>query len=126
MGGAIDELLMCDIQDLELPLGFEVKADAFGLNVAYMTSEDQTLASTQNLSDQEQSQSMNDLYGNMNKLQVISFNNCQINKATSQKFVLKNLSGIKTNFDFSSFIFEPIAHEAPQQKSEIQIALEQE
>ena len=40
MGGAIDELLMCDIQDLELPLGFEVKADAFGLNVAYMTSED--------------------------------------------------------------------------------------
>lgn len=46
MGGAIDELLMCDIQDLELPLGFEVKADAFGLNVAYMTSEDQTLAST--------------------------------------------------------------------------------
>jgi len=45
-GGAIDELFMCDIQDLELPLGFEVKADAFGLNVAYMTSEDQTLAST--------------------------------------------------------------------------------
>lgn len=39
-GGAIDELFMCDIQDLELPLGFEVKADAFGLNVAYMTSED--------------------------------------------------------------------------------------
>lgn len=39
-GGPIDELFMCDIQDLELPLGFEVKADAFGLNVAYMTSED--------------------------------------------------------------------------------------
>lgn len=39
-GGAIDELFMCDIQDLELPLGFEVKADAFGLNVAYMTNED--------------------------------------------------------------------------------------
>ena len=62
----------------------------------------------------------------MNKLQVISFNNCQINKATSQKFVLKNLSGIKTSFDFSSLIYEPEAHEAPQQKSEIQIALEQE
>lgn len=46
MGGAIDELFMCDIQDLELPLGFEVTADAFGLNVAYLTQEDQTLAST--------------------------------------------------------------------------------
>lgn len=48
-GGAIDELFMCDIQDLELPLGFEVKADAFGLNVAYMTNEDQNMASTQSL-----------------------------------------------------------------------------
>ena len=28
IGGEIDELFMCDIQDLELPLGFEVKADA--------------------------------------------------------------------------------------------------
>ena len=32
---------MCDVEDLELPLGFEFKADAFGLNVAYLTSEDQ-------------------------------------------------------------------------------------
>ena len=60
----------------------------------------------------------------MNKLKMISFTNCQINKPTSQKFVLKNLSGIKTNFDFSSEIYEPISHEAPQQKTEIQIALE--
>lgn len=40
MGGAIDELFLCNIADLEMPLGFEVKADAFGLNVAYLTSED--------------------------------------------------------------------------------------
>jgi len=65
-GGPIDELFMCDIQDLELPLGFEVKADAFGLNVAYMTSEDQTLASTQSISQNEDPQA--DLYGGMNKL----------------------------------------------------------
>jgi len=109
---------------LELPLGFEVKADAFGLNVAYLTSEDQSLASTQALSSGEDPKA--DLYGNMNKLQMLSFTNCKINKHTSQKFVLKNLSGIKTSFDFSSDIFEPMAHEAPQQKSEIQIALEQE
>lgn len=93
-------------------MGFEVKADAFGLNVAYMTSEDQSLASTQALSQGEDPKS--DAYGNMNKLQMLSFTNCKINKATSQKFVLKNLSGIKTSFDFSSEIFEPISHDAPQ------------
>lgn len=40
-GGEIDELILCDIEDLELPLGFEIKADAFGLNVAYLTDEEQ-------------------------------------------------------------------------------------
>jgi len=39
-GGPIDELFMCDVEDLELPLGFEVKADAFGLNVVYLTAEE--------------------------------------------------------------------------------------
>ena len=79
MGGAIDELFMCDVQDLELPLGFEVKADAFGLNVAYLTSEDQTLASTQDLGSDGPSNEVNnstEVYGNMNKLQMVSFTNC--------------------------------------------------
>lgn len=92
-------------------MGFEVKADAFGLNVAYMTSEDQSLASTQALSQGDEGKT--DHYGNMNKLQMISFTNCKINKHTTQKFVLKNLSGIKTTFDFSSEVYEPISHEAP-------------
>jgi hypothetical protein len=39
-GGPIDELFLCDVEDLEMPLGFEVKADAFGLNVVYLTNED--------------------------------------------------------------------------------------
>ena len=41
-GGSIDELFLCDLEDLELPLGFEVKADAFGLNVVYLTAEEQS------------------------------------------------------------------------------------
>ncbi len=41
-GGSIDELFLCDVEDLELPLGFEVKADAFGLNVVYLTAEEQS------------------------------------------------------------------------------------
>ena len=40
IGGQIDELFMCYVEDLELPLGFELKADAFGLNVAYLTAEE--------------------------------------------------------------------------------------
>ena len=57
---------------------------------------------------------------------MITFTNCQINKRSTQKFYLKNLSGIKTSFDFGSINFEPISHIAPQQKTEIQLALEQE
>lgn len=114
IGGEIDELFMCDIQDLELPLGFEVKADAFGLNVAYLTSEDQNLASTGNLSLEGDNGEQAFDSGGMNKLKMVSFPNCKINKSLSQKFVLKNLSGIKTMFDFSAQVFEPISHEAPQ------------
>jgi hypothetical protein len=36
-GGNLNELFLCDIQDMELPLGFEMTADAFGLNVSYET-----------------------------------------------------------------------------------------
>ena len=112
---------------MELPLGFEVKADAFGLNVAYLTSEEQQLASTCSLYKQPSDMGGLDegeVYGQMNRLQMVTFTNCQINKRSSQKFYLKNLSGIKTTFDFSSVGFEPISHIAPQQKTEIQLALE--
>jgi len=47
IGGQIDELFVCDIQDLELPVGFEVKADAYGLNVVYLTADQQSMMSTQ-------------------------------------------------------------------------------
>ena len=44
VGGLIDELFICEIADLEIPLGFEMKADAFGLSVSYETTEDSTAA----------------------------------------------------------------------------------
>jgi hypothetical protein len=64
---------------LELPLGFEVHADAFGLNVAYLTSEEQQLASTCSLyrgNDDLGSLDEGEVYGSMNKLQMITFTNC--------------------------------------------------
>ena len=39
-GGNIDELFICNIQDVELPLGFEMKADSFGLTVSYEAMDD--------------------------------------------------------------------------------------
>lgn len=61
-----------------------------------------------------------------NQLKGLTFANCKINKPTSQKFILKNLSGIKTNFKFNSVTFEPVSHVAPSEKSEIQRAHEEQ
>jgi hypothetical protein len=66
-GGAIDELFMCDVEDLELPLGFEVKADAFGLNVVYLTAEEQTgMMSTQSSIAKPE-------FDGLNELKVVNF-----------------------------------------------------
>jgi hypothetical protein len=46
------------------------------------------------------------IYGSMNKLQIV-------------KFLIKNLSGIKTKFKLNAAAFEPLAHVAPTQKTEI-------
>lgn len=119
-GGSIDELFLCDVEDLELPLGFEVKADAFGLNVVYLTSEEQAgLASTQ-------SSIVRPEFDGLNELKVVNFTQCRINKPISQKFILKNLSGIASSFNFASDIYEPLSHKAPQNKSEVALALEAE
>jgi hypothetical protein len=48
-----------------------------------------------------------------NRLKMLNFPGCTINKSSSQKFIIKNLSGIKTSFKFSSFNFEPLNHVAP-------------
>jgi len=39
-GGNINELFICEVQDLDLPLGFELHADSFGLSVGYEIAED--------------------------------------------------------------------------------------
>ena len=41
-GGPIDEVLICNIDDLEVPLGFELVAESFGLNVSHELAQDVT------------------------------------------------------------------------------------
>ena len=60
-----------------------------------------------------------------NTLQVLNFPNCTINKTSSQKFILKNLSGIKTSFLFDVINFAPLQQVAPKEKSELEKAKEQ-
>jgi hypothetical protein len=36
-GGHVDELLICNVDDYEIPLGIAVTAESFGLNVAFET-----------------------------------------------------------------------------------------
>jgi hypothetical protein len=61
-----------------------------------------------------------------NIMRYLKFTDCLINKPCSQKFVLKNTSGIKTRFKFHSIKYEPLSHEAPKIKSEIEKAREEE
>jgi hypothetical protein len=56
---------------------------------------------------------------------MLSFPHCSINKTSSQKFVLKNLSGIKTTFDFDVQFFAPTYKAAPKDKSELERAKEE-
>jgi len=113
-GGQIDELILCDIEDLELPLGFEIKADAFGLNVAYLTDEDQAdHSSMSQYTESRNSEQYKQVYGAMNKLEMFDFTSVKINKQATNKFVLKNLSGINSSFKLKSIFFEPPAHVAP-------------
>jgi hypothetical protein len=50
------------------------------------------------------------------RLRMLNFSDCLINKVSYQKFILKNLSGIKTKFKFHSRKFEPLSHIAPSKK----------
>jgi hypothetical protein len=44
-GGPVDELLICNIDDVEMPIGVEVIAESFGLNVSYETSNNNSILS---------------------------------------------------------------------------------
>jgi hypothetical protein len=55
----------------------------------------------------------------------LNFPNCTINKTSSQKFILKNLSGIKTSFEFDVLNFAPLEMVAPKEKSELERAKEE-
>ena len=125
-GGPVNELLICNIDDIEIPLGVEVTAESFGLNVSYETAEQQikqlrkdskavhSLESTLDGIDMSMSRSHEGdsrLSHTDIEMRMLNFQTCTINKVSYQKFIIKNLSGIKTNFKFTCGKFEPPSHQ---------------
>lgn len=126
--------------DKEYPLAFGIKADVFGLSVSHELPEDLKMAATSsNLNTSTALSNMSDMLpGSMyskggtrsqfsdsvmksikgkpkvsKQLEVLNFQTCQINKPSSQKFILKNISGIKTLFNFSAVTFCPLNTKLP-------------
>lgn len=137
----MNELFLCDVQDMEMPIGFEMLADIYGLNVSYETQEDQSAGlfdktshggtSTVKGSQATTSKRVtmadgtaSDMAPQTSQLQRLNFPNCMINKASSQKFILKNLSGIKTTFLFDVTNYAPLQQVAPKEKTELEKARE--
>lgn len=121
-GGNLNELFLCDIKDMEMPLGFEMHADAYGLNVSYEAQEDTQSNTLNQTANTIKSRSTNKTV--VNQLSKLSFPHCTINKTSSQKFTLKNLSGITTSFDFDVRYFAPTHKVAPKEKTGLEIARE--
>lgn len=124
-GGNLNELFLCDIQDMELPIGFEMLADAYGLNVSYETQDDQSAALNMTQASVTNKSRRSDQQSAANALKMLNFPHCTINKTSSQKFILKNLSGIKTSFHFDVANFAPKEQVAPKEKSELEKAKEE-
>lgn len=125
-GGNLNELFLCDINDMELPIGFEMLADAYGLTVSYETKQDEANAASM---DKSSASGMTKKSGEGQSqgtaLSMLTFPSCTINKVSSQKFVLKNLSGIKTSFLFDVKNYAPTSQVAPKEKSELEKAKEE-
>ena len=127
MGGLLEEIFTCDVTDLEFPLGFVCKANVFGLRVVHTlpdyvveaqqaalamdatTTKAKLLTTSKIVEEQKEEvvEKEEQDKDEKNKLKTLKFPSCTINKPSSQKFILKNLSGIKTTFNFQALTYQP-------------------
>lgn len=125
IGGDLDEMFTCIIEDFDFPLGFICKANVYGLRVSHtlpdyvveaqkaavsMSETTKTkLLTTKDLIKEEEEERVVDEKDKEeeSKLKALKFPSCSINKPSSQRFILKNLSGIKTTFNFTALEYQP-------------------
>eukprot|EP00831_Metopus_contortus_P004532 TRINITY_DN1167_c0_g3_i1.p1 TRINITY_DN1167_c0_g3~~TRINITY_DN1167_c0_g3_i1.p1 ORF type:complete len:607 (-),score=66.65 TRINITY_DN1167_c0_g3_i1:492-2312(-) len=132
-GGHIEELFVCNVEDMDAPLGFVLYTDVFGLSVSYeLYDETSLLARTERESASTLLKTAKDLSallppsrydnGPTSRKQIkhvnierkeltlheLDFPNCMINKIAVKKFVMKNNSGIRAPFTLRSSGYEPL------------------
>lgn len=124
--------------DWDIPISFKMVAEVFGLQVVHEMPEEISMSQTKSNFNATKSNMSDLLPGSMyskgnwdqfsesvmrtmrskdnsakNNLKVLNFQGCTINKPSTQKFILWNLSGIKTSFNFCSLNFEPASYKLP-------------
>ena len=122
VGGELEELFTCDITDFDFPLGFILTANVYGLRVTHTLpdyvieaqkaalamnetmNKSKIMTTTKLILEKEDNEEENE---EKKKMRALKFPSCSINKPSSQSFILKNLSGIQTTFNFRSVEFEP-------------------
>lgn len=126
----LDEIYVCRIKQMEIPIGVNVKGKITGLDISYEYSNDtlnklsqlgrlettsmhSAITSTNSISRRKHNLSSNKYVKSRNTtnldktMKTIDFKNVKVNKYYTFKFVLKNLCGITTNFNFKSKNYSP-------------------
>ncbi|KAL4510071.1 hypothetical protein ABPG72_010264 [Tetrahymena utriculariae] len=125
-GGQLNEIFVLNSQGIENPLGFEFKADVFGLSVEYelLDSNTQNIQYNQNpleasvnaLVGKNQKKSMifdakSQTQNQNQKLAALEFYDCKINKPKTIKICIKNTSGVNTTFELFTSKYEPFMND---------------
>ncbi len=126
----MDEIYICNIKELDIPLGINLKGVVTGLDIVYELTDESLyqfnmskfdtlsihtsitssslIKRTLGLKESKRNLSFVDNNNLADKnLKLLDFKNLKVNKSHSVKFVIKNLSGIPTNFSFESKNFKP-------------------
>ena len=124
----LDEIYICKIKEMDVPLGVNIKGSVTGLEISYELTEDsynQFYLLKNDTASIHSSLTSNSLIKKSinvrtdrrfnpldtkiidKTLRNIEFKNLKVNKPNSFKFIIKNHSGINTYFNFSSKNFSP-------------------
>lgn len=120
----MEEVFTCDITDFDNTLGFVMRAEVYGLKVSHIlpdyvieaqkaalsmndTNKSKLMTSKMSKAAEESQKAEETTKEQKNDLKSLKFPSCTINKPSSQRFILRNMSGIKTTFSFRPLEFEP-------------------
>jgi len=114
IGGEMKDVWVCNVQGMERPIGFRAKGNVKGLEISYLLSDPLAESgsmlppSMYNMTDRQSFLSSMALKPDSeSKLEVLDFGNCGIGTPKSLTFVIKNSSGLSTDFEIAFEKFNP-------------------